>query len=106
MAKNKLSTLGYFRKRLRDAGIESKVLIKDYIESDKRKWTISIYKDLSIICTCSKTNSANDHNFFNFNDFGQYVNPINTVFSTDSFNVIEKFLKDIREKANGKVNIN
>jgi hypothetical protein len=53
-SKNKLYTLSYFRKRLREVGISTEVVVSDYDEQDKRYWTISIDGKLKILCTCLK----------------------------------------------------
>lgn len=99
MSKNKLYTLGYFRKRLKDANIESKILIDTFPQNDTRKWMISIFKDLSIICTCLKTIEGENTNQFYFCDHGQKVKPFNYILKTDSFNVIIEFLQGFK---NGK----
>jgi hypothetical protein len=84
MSKNKLYTLSYFRQRLFAAGIESKILIKKYIEEDSRYWTISIFKDKCIFCTCFKNNGEPS---FEFWDGANYVKNKTTI-RTKSMNVI------------------
>ena len=97
MSKNKLYTLGYFRKRLKDSNIESKILIDKYPDSDSRKWTISIFKELSIFCTCLKNVEGENQNEFFFCDLGQKVKPINFIIKTDSLNVIIEFLQNLKK---------
>jgi hypothetical protein len=96
--KNKLYTLSYFRKRLRDAGITSKVLIDSYTEGDKRYWTISIDPENRILCTCFKYTEDNILKFyFNLSDGNQNL-PIDKTIKTESMNVIIEILKKIINK--------
>ena len=98
MANNKLCTLGYFRKRIRDNGIESKVLIDTFSEKDNRKWMISIYRDCSIICTCLKPLIDEQIKYeFIFSDNQQKIKPVIYTIKTDSLNVIIDFLKEINK---------
>ena len=97
MSKNKLYTLGYFRKRLKDAGIESRILVNIYPETDNRKWTICIYKDLNVFCTCMKPVKQELGNEFFFSDLGQKIKQLNFSIKTDSLNVIIDYLKSVKE---------
>jgi len=81
---NNLYTLSYFRKRLLEAGITSKILIKDYPDADPRYWTVSIFGDKHIMCTCIK--ERNDIKF-EFWDYGVHIGN-NRVIKTKSMNVI------------------
>jgi len=84
--KNKLYTLSYFRKRLHSASIESKILIKNYmINEDKRYWTIVMFpKTHNIFCTCYK----NETEFwFEFWDGGNNLKN-ETIIRTKSMNII------------------
>ncbi len=85
---NKLYTLSYFRKRLFAAGIESKILIKNYNKDDSRYWTISVFKDKCIFCTCFKNGS--DYSF-EFWDGGNHLTRRH-IIKTMSMNVITKSL--------------
>ncbi len=50
---NKISTLGYFKKRLKDNGFIVLDLFKNYNSNDHRKWTIMINPNIeSLIITC------------------------------------------------------
>lgn len=96
--KNKLYTLSYFRKRLRDSGITSKILIDSYTETDQRYWTISIDPSKKIICTCFKYTENDVIQFnFNFSDGNQNL-PIDRNIKTESMNVIIDELKKIINK--------
>ena len=84
MSNNHLYTLGYFRKRLIEAGITSKILVSKYAESDCRYWTISIGNDKHIFCTCYK----NDFDvMFEFWDGRQRIQHL-YLMQTQSMNVI------------------
>jgi len=51
---NKISTLGYFKKRLKDNGFIILDLFKNYSDKDPRKWSIMVNPgDESLIITCS-----------------------------------------------------
>jgi len=53
MAKNKISTLGYFVKRLKDSGYIVWKMFNDYPLSDTRKWTILVNPgEESLLVTC------------------------------------------------------
>lgn len=85
MANNKLYTLGYFKYRLKEAGLVCKDLIREFDENDKRYWMISISpKDYKIICTCYKTNEDVE---FVFSDGKQYIIP-DLILKTSSMEVI------------------
>lgn len=94
MSKNKLYTLGYFRQRLKLAGLWSKILIDKFSADDKRYWAISIDKDLQIFCICYKTH--NDY-YFEFID-GHQRCTMNIKIRTESMDVILEFLKDCKKK--------
>jgi hypothetical protein len=81
---NKLYTLGYFRKRLMDAGIKSDVIVKKYPERDSRYWTLSLCGDRYLFCTCHKTD---DECYFEFWDGGQIIQA-RRIVKTQSMNVV------------------
>jgi len=84
---NKLYTLSYFRNRLFAAGIESKILIKNYPENDTRYWTICLFKDYCIYCTCYKYDSESYS--FEFWDGGNLIHN-RKIIKTLSMNIIIK----------------
>ena len=52
---NKISTLGYFKKRLKDNGFIVLDLFKNYSEKDNRRWTVMVNPNHeSLIITCKK----------------------------------------------------
>jgi len=91
MPNNKLTTLGYFRQRLFASRISSKILLTDFLPTDKRKWMISIFSDKRIICTCIV---ENNEGLFKFQDESLLLKTAYTI-KTDSMNVIIKFLLDL-----------
>ena len=53
MSKNKISTLSYFVKRLKDSGYVVWKLVNNYPIEDKRKWTVCINPGReSVLITC------------------------------------------------------
>ena len=92
--KNKLYTLSYFRKRLSETNLMSKVLISAYPKNDNRYWTISISIDHMIFCTCYK---KEDDVYFEFWD-GDNVIKNRCVIKTKSMNVIIEYLNSIIHK--------
>ena len=55
---NKITTLGYFVKRLRDSGYVVNKLYTDFSEMDSRRWTVVIDPDnASVFCTCYENDS-------------------------------------------------
>ena len=93
---NKLTTLGYFLKRLRDSGYYAYKLYDDYSNSDSRLWTIVIDpKVSSIFCTCFScdANFGDDDPYLELSDGGQYL-PIRLKIKTMSFEIlIENLVK-------------
>ncbi len=73
MANNKITTLGYFIKRLRDSGYYAYKLFDGYSEVDPRAWTIIIDPGVSsVFCTCYVNDFMND-TYFELYDGGQYI---------------------------------
>jgi DNA-binding beta-propeller fold protein YncE len=91
MKKNKISTLGYFKKRLRDNGFIVLDIFNNYSDIDTRKWTIIVNPALeSVFITCSNTEDF-DTPVFEFS--GAKVKPKNIQVVTSSMEVIiEKML--------------
>ena len=99
---NKLTTLGYFLKRLRDSGYYAHKIFDDYNEGDCRLWTIVIDpKVSSIFCTCySGDPTFGDREaFLELYDGGQYL-PNRLKIKTMSFEVLIEHL--VRHGINNK----
>jgi hypothetical protein len=92
MSTNKLTTVSYFIKRLRDSGYVTNKLYTDYSNADARSWTVVVDpKVSSVFITC-----FNNHNFFGeeyfvIYDGGQYI-PDNLKIKTSSIEVIIQYL--------------
>ena len=73
--KNKLTTMGYFVKRLRDNGYVVDKLFMGYGFTDPRAWSIVIDPgNASIFCTCYVNDPNLDCSYFEIYDGGQYIN--------------------------------
>ena len=85
---NKISTLGYFKKRLRDNGFIVIDLFRNYNENDKRKWTVMINPGVeSVIVTCHTSTSFNNP-IFEFSDDSSKIKLKNVLITTASMEVI------------------
>ena len=84
MSNNRLTTMGYFIKRLRDSGYVVDRLYNNYALTDPRSWTIIIDPDCaSIFCTCyindtmELIKNPDDSNvlvnYFEIYDGGQFI---------------------------------
>jgi hypothetical protein len=92
MAKTKITTVGYFLKRLRDSGYMADKLYTDYNEIDSRSWTVIIDpKVTSIIITCFNNKNCLGEEFFEIYDGGQYI-PENFKIKTSSIEVVVEYL--------------
>jgi len=91
---NKLTTLGYFLKRLRDSGYYAYKLFDDYSKADARSWTIVIDpKVSSIFCTCfsGDPNFGDNESYLELSDGGQYL-PTRLKIKTLSFEILVEHL--------------
>jgi hypothetical protein len=93
--RNKLYTLSYFRKRLKESGFFARILVEKYEESDKRYWTICIGELDKIICTCFKYNEDGESTVkFHFTDGNQRL-AMDKYIQTESMNVIIEMLERV-----------
>jgi hypothetical protein len=100
---NKITTLGYILKRLRDSGYYAHKLFTEYNNVDPRAWTIIIDPGVSsVFCTCYVNDPFLDDTYFELHDGGQYI-PGRLKIKTSSFEVlIEHLVKyNINNKAPG-----
>lgn len=92
MGNNKITTVGYFIKRLRDCGYVTDKLFTNYSKGDARSWTVIVDpNNTSVFITC-----FNNHNFFGeeyfvMYDGGQYI-PENFKLKTSSIEVLVEYL--------------
>ena len=89
---NKLTTLGYTLKRLRDSGYVVNKLFAEYGDSDPRAWTVVIDPGkASVLCTCYINDPYIGDSFFEMYDGNQFV-PGRLKLKTSSFEVLTEHL--------------
>ena len=85
---NKLTTLGYTLKRLRDSGYYACKIFTEYSEVDPRAWTIVIDpKGTSVLCTCYVNDPFIGETYLELYDGGQFI-PGRLKLKTSSFEVL------------------
>ena len=88
MIKNKISTLGYFLKRLRDCGFIAIKLYDKYSFQDARKWTVMIDPGgRSVTITCYENKEFKGDIVYEINDGGNLF-PKNYNLKTNSMEII------------------
>ena len=86
--KNKITTPGYFIKRLKDNQFNTFKIFKNYSESDSRRWTVLIDPgNTSVYITCYENIAFKGDIMFEFNDGGRLF-PKNFSIKTNSIEVI------------------
>lgn len=71
---NKVTTLGYFKKRLKDSGYIVEDIWKRYSDADPRSWTVMIDPGgASVFCTCYQNFEELGNDFFEIYDGGQFI---------------------------------
>jgi len=89
---NKLTTLGYTLKRLRDSGYIANKLFAEYAEADPRSWTILIDPGVSsVFCTCYINDPFLGDSFFELYDGNQFI-PGRLNLKTSSFEILVEHL--------------
>lgn len=89
---NKLTTLGYTLKRLRDSGYIADKLFVEYGEADPRSWTLIIDPGkASVLCTCYINDPYIGESYFELFDGNQYI-PGRMKLRTSSFEVFIEHL--------------
>lgn len=85
---NKISTCGYFIKRLKDSGLVVWRIFSAYGEHDPRRWTVLIDPGgASVYVTCYHNKDFINQIVFEFSDGGQrYIKNFNLI--TDSIEVV------------------
>lgn len=92
--KNKITTQGYFLKRLRDSGYTACRIFNGYKYYDPRRWTILINpENEAIFVTLVQNRQGLGDLYFELNDGGLRF-PKNFGLNTDSFEVILSFLNE------------
>lgn len=86
--KNKISTPGYFLKRLKDSNFNTFRIFKNYSETDPRRWTVLVDPgNTSVFITCYENKAFKGEILFEFNDGGQLF-PKNFSLMTNSIEII------------------
>ena len=89
---NKLTTLGYTLKRLRDSGYVANKVYSEFREADPRSWMIVIDPGVaSVFCTCYINDPFIGDSFFELFDGNQYI-PGKLNLKTSSFEVLVEHL--------------
>ena len=84
--KNKVTTCGYFIKRLRDNGYKVNRIFSDYTPEDSRRWTIMIDPDkAALYITCYVNYDWTDDFKFELNDGNRFKS---FQLKTDSMEVV------------------
>jgi hypothetical protein len=96
MTIQKISTLGYFTKRLKDNGFVVWKMFNKYSMGDHRRWTVLInpgYHSLYITCSINEEELDYMPNF-HFYDGGWFMKNKQSSLATKSMEVIITFLLD------------
>lgn len=92
MSRNKITTVSYFIKRLRDSGYVTDKLYTDYSNSDARSWTVVVDpKVSSVFITCFNNHNYFGEEYFEIHDGGQYI-PENFKLKTSSIETVIEYL--------------
>jgi hypothetical protein len=92
MVKNKITTVGYFIKRLRDSGYVTDKIFTEYADSDCRSWTVVIDpRNTSVFITCYNNQNFFGEEFFEITDGGQYI-PDKFKLKTNSIETLIEYL--------------
>jgi hypothetical protein len=99
MAKNNVTTKGYFIKRLRDSGFWVVREYYRYGDTDPRRWSVVVNpEDDSLFITCYDNGEWPYRGLFEFNDGGRKF-PKNYHINTDSMEVIVSHLLQFKVEA-------
>jgi hypothetical protein len=105
MPKNKITTQGYFVRRLRDSGFLVSRVYDRYSDSDTRKWTIVVNPgEDSLLMTCCDNGEWPYRGLYEFNDAGKKF-PKGYHINTDSVEVIVAHLIQFGIEAKGINNL-
>jgi hypothetical protein len=96
MPKNKITTQGYFVKRIRDSGYVVDRIYSKYNDTDPRKWTIVINPSFeSIFITCRDNGEWPWRGLYEFSDNGVKI-PRGFHVNTESVDVVVHHLKSFK----------
>jgi len=89
---NKLTTMGYFIKRLRDSGYVVDRLYLNYSQTDPRSWSVVIDpRGASIFCTCYQNDPSLGSVYFEIYDGYQFI-PSRFKIETSSIETFIEYL--------------
>jgi hypothetical protein len=89
---NKISTQGYFIKRLKDSGYIVDKIFSHYSEADCRVWTVMIDPgNASVFCTYVENDKEIGNNYFELYDNNRFVNGRFKIV-TESMEIFIKYL--------------
>jgi hypothetical protein len=92
MARNKITTVSYFIKRLRDSGYVSDKVFSDYSSTDPRCWTVLVDpKVSSVFITYFNNKNYFGEEYFEISDGNQFI-PENFKIKTSSIEVVIEYL--------------
>ena len=92
MAKNKITTVSYFIKRLRDSGYIVDKIYTNYSDNDPRCWTVVVDpNNSSVFITYFINKNYLGEEFFEIDDGNQFV-PDNFKLKTSSIEVVIEYL--------------
>jgi hypothetical protein len=90
---NNITTLGYFKKRLRDSGYVVEELYRNYGSMDPREWSVVIDpRCASVFCTCYRNDPNLGESYFEIYDGGQFIKPGRVKIKTNSIEVFISYL--------------
>lgn len=89
---NKVTTMGYFVKRLRDSGYVVDKLFSGYAETDPRVWSVVIDPGCAtLFCTYYQNDPSLGESYFELYDGGQFV-PGKFKLKTNSIETLVEYL--------------
>ena len=92
MSKNKITTVGYFIKRLRDCGYVTDKVFTNYSKNDSRAWTVVVDpNNTSVFITCFNNQNYFGEEYFELYDGGQYI-PDRFKLKTSSIETVIEYL--------------
>jgi hypothetical protein len=105
MPKNKITTQGYFIKKLRDFGYCVERVYSRYGDTDARKWTVVVSpKNESVFITCHDNGEWPWRGLYEFDDSGGKI-PRGYHINTESTAVVAKHLQQFNVQLD-KINNN
>jgi hypothetical protein len=92
MANNKITTISYFIKRLRDSGYVADKVYNEYGKQDPRCWTVVVDPNVaSVMITYFNNHNYLGEEYFSISDGGQFF-PENFKLQTSSIEVVIEYL--------------